>query len=165
MIKVNAVACLTPDGVYADGDKQTFHVYEDRVFFKQATEDRTVIVGRKTFEDMGPLSGRDVIVVASDPIAEQGPGVYWAGSICEACHTAVVLGRDITIAGGKEIWEAFSWHVQEWFITILEGPPQRMLRPKYFPVDILPSYFPTEIEVLSSRARVLKYEERNAVPF
>lgn len=67
--RATIVAAVGNSGQIGFEGKIPWHVPADLVHFKALTSGGTVLVGRKTFESMGPLKGRTVVVVSSGPVA------------------------------------------------------------------------------------------------
>jgi dihydrofolate reductase len=64
MLKI--IAAIASGGVIGRQGKIPWNLPEDRRMFKEITMGGTLIVGRKTYEEIGgPLPGRDMIVVTS----------------------------------------------------------------------------------------------------
>ena len=60
------IAAVAAGGVIGKGGKIPWDLPEDRRMFKEITMGGTLIVGRKTYEEIGgPLPGRNMIVVSS----------------------------------------------------------------------------------------------------
>src|SRR4051812_21138820 len=71
--------------------------------FRKLTMGTVVVMGRRTFDDLGrPLPGRANIVVTSRMSI---PGVICANSIDEAIE--IVGSRPCSVIGGRKIFEAF----------------------------------------------------------
>lgn len=83
----------------------------DMAFFKEKTKGAILIVGRKTYEGLPNLPGRTLIVVtknAISPPSRAAPSVYaFVGSLHDAVRVARSLSREIFVAGGAMIYEAF----------------------------------------------------------
>ncbi len=83
----------------------------DLAFFKEKTKGAILIVGRKTYEGLPNLPGRTLIVVtknAISPPSRAAPSVYaFVGSLHDAIRVARSLSREIFVAGGASIYEAF----------------------------------------------------------
>tara|TARA_R110002153_G_scaffold273471_1_gene444435 strand:+ start:4990 stop:6507 length:1518 start_codon:yes stop_codon:yes gene_type:complete len=72
-ININIIAAVTPEGVIGYGEGKDAvcphtgsELQNDRKWFRSMTMGCPVIVGRKTFESMGPLKGRYTVVLTQD---------------------------------------------------------------------------------------------------
>lgn len=81
---------------------------EDLKRFRTLTEDRPVIMGRKTFESIGskPLPGRQNIVITSHPEKYERKGVIVASSLKAALKIAKKIDREMVfIIGGSQVYK------------------------------------------------------------
>lgn len=63
-----AIWAQDEEGTIGKENRLPWHLPNDLKFFKQMTEDNTIVMGRKTFEGMGsrPLPNRQTIVLTRD---------------------------------------------------------------------------------------------------
>ena len=88
------------DGVIGVDGKLPWNIPSDLKHFKEKTEGKVVIMGRKTYESIGePLPNRRNIVITKTPIE----GVETYKTINEAL--AMCSGEDVFLIGGKRILE------------------------------------------------------------
>ncbi len=116
------IAAVNNRGVIGDSSKTglLWKDKEDLKRFKEITMGRTLIVGRKTYENMPPLPGRKVIVVSrgvSDKLLtriENEPGTEFM-----PFETAVYDFPDAWVIGGGEIYRAAiaTGRVKHWYIS------------------------------------------------
>jgi dihydrofolate reductase len=103
-VRVILVAAVADNGVIGLGDEIPWRLPEDLRHFRAVTKDKTVVMGRKTFESIGhPLPYRTNIVVTRRE--------DWAHEHVFVTHSleeAVTLGRgiatDVMVIGGGEIY-------------------------------------------------------------
>jgi dihydrofolate reductase len=106
---INIVAAVSKDGYIANnnsqlpwGDKQK----SDLKFFRELTMNHTVIVGRKTFDQLkGGLSGRKNIVVTTKKQPDTKNASFV--NIDKAIQIAQDSSDDIFVIGGAQIYQAF----------------------------------------------------------
>lgn len=128
------IVAYAKNRVIGKDGKIPWNIEGEKARFKQLTTGNVVIMGRKTFEEIGkPLPGRDTIVISNTKKYEY-----------DHCKTASYLGealrmaegRDVFIAGGARLYEEALPLVDIMYITkidaIIEGDT-------YFPV------FPKEL--------------------
>ncbi len=110
---------------------------DDLKRFKRATLGKPVIIGRRTYESIGsPLVGRLSIVLTRNPDfadeinSSKKSNVVAVTSIAEAISRAVEYldtatlledGKEIIVAGGQEIFEAFIAASSKIYLTVVEA--------------------------------------------
>src|ERR1035437_1888912 len=64
MMKVIAIAAVAKNGVIGNGSELPWSIPEDMKFFREATRDQIVIMGRKTLDSLGkPLPKRENAII------------------------------------------------------------------------------------------------------
>lgn len=64
---IKMIVCVSKNGVIGNNNKLIFNIKEDLALFKKRTLNKTIIMGRKTFESLpGVLPGRKHIVLTND---------------------------------------------------------------------------------------------------
>ena len=98
------VAMSVPGRVIGKGGKLPWHLPEDLAFFKRTTTGHAIIMGRKTWDEVGrPLPKRRNIVVTRQPsLALQGAEV--APSLEAALAMARATDEEPFVIGGTEIF-------------------------------------------------------------
>ena len=98
-----------------------FKIRDDLKRFKDLTTGTTVIMGRKTFESIGrPLSLRTNIVVSRNS-AFHSDGIITAETIEEAIGKASLIGKEIFIIGGAEIYKQTLPMADRLYLTVVDG--------------------------------------------
>lgn len=108
MIILGPVA-IAKNWVIGSSNDLPWHLPEDLKRFKEITMGHTVLMGRKTFENImnrlgKPLPGRKSVVISRNPDYEVPSGVLKFSSIDEALEN--LKGQDIYFIGGSEIFKA-----------------------------------------------------------
>jgi dihydrofolate reductase len=126
---VSIIAAISRNRVLANSQGKTWreqipwYIPEDLEYFKTRTENRTVIMGRKTFESIGnALKNRRNIVVTKN-IYFQAPGCELAHTLNQAIALArAVESKEIFIIGGAEIYtQALDQDlVQTMYLTVVD---------------------------------------------
>lgn len=123
--KIHAIYARSSTGIIGRVDGSLpVRCRDDMLFFKEKTMGATVIVGRKTFEGLPPLPGRNIIVVTSVSIPQRAgkcAGIY-ASASCpeEAINMARELGKPIFIIGGKALYESCIDYVNVLYETVYD---------------------------------------------
>lgn len=64
---ISAIYATSENGVIGNGNKLPWHIPKDLKHFKEITLNKTIIMGRKTFESIGkPLPNRQNIVISNN---------------------------------------------------------------------------------------------------
>lgn len=96
--------------------KLLWHIPEDLKFFKSITQDKTIVMGRKTYESLPhkPLPNRTNIVLSSgSSLISTHPNLVILSSIEEVLENY----NDSWVIGGGSIYELFLPYATEAYIT------------------------------------------------
>ena len=94
-------------------------IKEDKLYFKALTTSHVVIMGRRTYEEIGkPLANRTNVVISKTKNFDQD-GCYTVGSLKEALE--LFKDQDIYIAGGALLYKEALDIVDEMYITEIDG--------------------------------------------
>jgi dihydrofolate reductase len=100
------VAMSVPGRVIGKGGKLPWHLPEDLAFFKKMTTGHAIIMGRKTWDEVGrPLPKRRNIVVTRQPALVLA-GAETAPSLEAALAMAVTTDPEPFVIGGTEIFRS-----------------------------------------------------------
>lgn len=123
-MRIVAMAAVADNGVIGSGEGMPWHIPADLRRFRAVTTGNTIIFGRRTHEQAGPLPNRRTIVVTRQP-DWPAEGVEVAHSIEEAIELArTTPGRTCFIGGGGEIYAAAWPHLTELDITRVHREPE-----------------------------------------
>jgi dihydrofolate reductase len=115
------VLARAANGVIGIDGKLPWHIPADMRHFKQLTNDRPMIMGRKTFDSLpGLLEGRRHIVLTRDPDwAEDG------AEVARSPEAALKLANapHVCIIGGAEIYQLFLPLADRIELTEVEAKP------------------------------------------
>lgn len=139
---IYAIACVDKDNLAIGYQGELiYHIKEDMNLFKTMTSIGTVLImGRKTYESVGDLPGRSIMVVSS---RKKKPAYSRAEftDIKTALFTVDLMKRvptsRIVICGGGEIYKTFLKHCEYVFLT-------EVSRDGKFDIQA-DAYFPDEI--------------------
>jgi dihydrofolate reductase len=105
-MRLSIIVAVATNGVIGRDNKLPWHLSTDLKRFKALTSGHTVIMGRKTFDEIGrkPLPNRLNIVVTRSGVAPAIlPAVVFVSSIDEALHNIPPTDDEAFIIGGAEI--------------------------------------------------------------
>jgi len=109
------IAAVSPSGVIGSNGKIPWYYPGELKYFRAMTINKTIIMGRKTYESIGkPLPDRRNIVVTSGDIA----GVECAGNLNKAIDS-VKNKKDIWFVGGGDIYLQAMDLCEEMWISIV----------------------------------------------
>lgn len=104
MDKLALVVAVAKNGVIGKDGKLPWRYPEDLKFFKRITTGHAIIMGRKTFDEVGkPLPDRRNIVVSRDP-TRTFPGCEVTKTVEEAIALARTTDDEPRIIGGAGIF-------------------------------------------------------------
>ena len=114
------IAAAASNGVIGAGGRIPWDISEDMAYFRNTTYGGAVIMGRKTYEEIGrPLPGRLNIVVTSNK-EFKADGVLSADSLAKAVELAKNSGKDeIFLCGGASIYREGLDIVERIYLTAI----------------------------------------------
>lgn len=109
------------NGLIGKNERLPWHLPNDLKFFKQTTENNTIVMGRKTFEGMGkrPLPKRQTIILTTDP-AYQAEGVLVMHSLQEVLEYDHEKDGITFIVGGSTVYREFLPYCQILYRTVID---------------------------------------------
>lgn len=121
MTLVSLVAAMAENRVIGRAGGLPWHLPRDLQHFKQITLDHTVIMGRKTFDELKgrPLANRRNVVVTRNP-AFHPHGV----TVVPNLEEALALGateREVFVIGGGEIFREAMPRADRLYLTIVHA--------------------------------------------
>ena len=106
-------------------NKLIWNIPEDLKYFKQITTDKTIVMGRKTYESIGkPLPNRKNIVLSKKNVKIDGVLVV------NDYKDILDLQEDIFVIGGQSIYELFLPFADNIYLTEIEESSEA---DSYFP--------------------------------
>lgn len=119
-MRLSIIVAVATNGVIGRDNKLPWHLGTDLKRFKTLTSGHTVIMGRKTFDEIGrkPLPNRTNIVVSrSVAPASVAEDVIFAASIDEALARIPSTDEEAFIIGGAEIIRQTIARAERMYIT------------------------------------------------
>lgn len=113
---ISIIAAVGQNGVIGKNGKLPWHLPADLKHFRELTTDKTVIMGRKTYESIGkPLPNRKNIIVTNQK-GYQAHGCLVAHSVEEAMAETAGPNESFCI-GGAEIYRQFLPVAEKIYLT------------------------------------------------
>ena len=103
---ISLIVAISKNRAIGKDNKLLFHIKEDLNFFKKTTLNKTVIMGRKTFESLpGVLPSRKHIIITRDEsYAVDHPQVEIRHSLMDVLEEFKNSNHEAFIIGGGEIY-------------------------------------------------------------
>lgn len=122
---ISIIVAAAENNVIGLHNKLPWHLPADLKYFKQTTMGKPIIMGRKTFEEVGRvLAGRPNIMITRQPNFRH-EGLHVVSSIEAAIEKASTFGADeVFITGGGEIFRQAWPLVNRMYITRVHGNPE-----------------------------------------
>ncbi len=111
------IVAVADDGAIGKDGKVPWRIPEDLKYFKATTMGHAIIMGRKTWDEVGkPLPGRRNLVVSRQPgLRLEGAEIF--ASVEEAIRAARTTDPEPHVIGGSAIYEAAFPYVTKIFLT------------------------------------------------
>lgn len=126
------LAAIASNRCIGNNGQLPWHISEDLKRFKKQTTNKSVIMGRKTFESIGkPLPNRYNIVLTRNvdsssliSLHKNDPNVSLASSLDDAFYIAehVFAVDEVFIIGGAQIYELAMYCADELRLTLIDKP-------------------------------------------
>ena len=117
---ISIVAAVARNGVIGRNGKLPWDFPEDRAYFRSLTEGGVLIMGRRTFEDIGnPLPGR-VTIIVSKTLRIECETLRIAPSLDDALRMAQPMQKEIFLCGGAEIYRQGIAMAHRLYLTEIE---------------------------------------------
>ena len=130
------VAVYSDWGIGKNGTQQII-IPDDRRFFKEITDGKTIIAGRKTYEDIGkPLPNRNNIILTRDKDFKE-KDVKVENSINNLLKT-IKNPEETFVIGGERVYNALVPYCTQAYVTKIDANP---ISDKFFPnLDEIPEW-------------------------
>jgi dihydrofolate reductase len=122
MATFKAIAAMAKNRVIGKENKLPWHLPEDFKFFKQQTIGQHLIMGRKTFENVGVLSKRAIWVMTRtntygwDELSQKNSLVKIVTKVEDLVPQVPVYW----VCGGAEIYKMFLPQISEFYVTEIQ---------------------------------------------
>ncbi len=125
--KISQIAAFSENFALGKDNKLLWHFPEDLKFFKSMTQNKVMVMGRKTFQSFPkPLPGRHHVVISRSN-TESKEMVHYVSSIDEAIKKSkqliaeYQLDSEIMICGGAEIYKETLQFCDHLYLTRIKG--------------------------------------------
>lgn len=115
-MKISLIVAIGKNNEIGKDNKLLWNISEDLAWFKKHTINKTVVMGRKTFESIGrPLPKRETVVLTRDSQYKYD-GIEVIRDL-NNLYTVNRLGTELMICGGAEIYEQFMEKADRLYVT------------------------------------------------
>lgn len=117
-MRLAAIVALSKNRVIGKDNKLPWHLPADLRYFKQVTLNKTIVMGRKTYESIGrPLPLRNNIVITRDPHFD-APGCLVFNSI-EEVLAAIAAEDEVMVIGGAHLYQQLLPRMDRLYLTLI----------------------------------------------
>ena len=122
-MRVSIIAAVARNGTIGIDNRLPWRLPADLRHFRALTMGHHLVMGRRTFESVGPLPGRRTIVVTRGGLpAPPGDDVKLASSLDHAIELARAAGEEeVFIAGGAAIYRDAMDHADRIYLTRIDA--------------------------------------------
>ncbi|MCW9717425.1 type 3 dihydrofolate reductase [Avibacterium sp. 21-599] len=116
---LSLIVATTKNNVIGKNNQMPWHLPADLAWFRQNTQGKPVIMGRKTFESIGrPLPKRTNIVLSRSPF--EYDGVIWKSDFTSALDFVNEF-PEIMLIGGGELFKQYLPHADKLYLTEIQA--------------------------------------------
>ncbi|MCW9711110.1 type 3 dihydrofolate reductase [Avibacterium sp. 21-586] len=116
---LSLIVAMTKNNVIGRDNQMPWHLPADLAWFRQHTQGKPIIMGRKTFESIGrPLPKRTNIVLSRSPFLHED--VIWSNNF----QSAVDIVKDfpeIMLIGGGQLFEQYLPLADKLYLTEIQA--------------------------------------------
>jgi dihydrofolate reductase len=130
-MRVSILVAVAENGVIGRGGQLPWHLGDDLKRFKQLTMGHTIVMGRKTWDEIGrALPGRSSVVI-SRQVGFYAEGAQVVGSLDDALQIAEATGdKETFVIGGSEIYRLTMPRADRLYLTRVHA---KVAGDAYFP--------------------------------
>lgn len=121
---ISLIAAVAKNGVIGKNNLMPWHIPEEMRLFRALTENKVLIIGRRTFESLpNLLENRHLIVLTRNRnLFSPSSTVQFVHSIPDALEAANTFGPEVWVAGGEDIYQQFLPIADRLYISHLPDP-------------------------------------------
>jgi len=120
-VQIAMIAALDKNQGIGSDNAMPWHLPDDLKFFKANTLNKTVIMGRKTFESIGarPLPNRRNLVISRNADF-QSAGIEVFSSLESALQSCLAETTEVVIMGGGQLYQQMMPYAHKLYLTLVE---------------------------------------------
>ena len=137
-------------------NKMAWHLPEELKHFRTKTYNHKIVMGRKTFESVGLLENREIIVVTRQKQLDNFPNINICNDFALFLESNQNTNEEIFICGGAQIYEIALPYCRKLYISLLK---ENYVVDTYFP-DYDLSKFELKAKQDYDRFKLFEYQIR-----
>ena len=117
---ISLISAMDKNNIIGHDNDMPWHLPDDLKFFKKNTQNKTVIMGRKTFQSIGskPLPNRRNIVISrNDEFETNGADLYTS---IEKAILSCDKSSEVMIIGGGQLYKIMLPYASKLYITFVK---------------------------------------------
>ena len=121
---MTGIIAINNRGVIGRGDSIPWRCREDFQWFKQYTMGKTLIMGRKTYQSLLKLKGRNITILTRSPSQYFNAPRWYDASLeaqFEVTNSPSTLPSDGIVAGGAEIYKLLMPKIKELYVSWIDN--------------------------------------------
>ena len=124
-MRISLVVAAARNGVIGHRGGIPWRLPDDQRFFRSLTLGHCIVIGRKTFEEIGhPLPGRTNLVVSRTPRPNEGGALFFTDLESAIAWARANAHRECFIAGGEGIYREGLLYADCVYLTRVEAEPE-----------------------------------------
>lgn len=155
-MNITLIAAFDNERAIAKDGEIPWDLPEDRQHFRRVTMGNPLIVGRKTYENIGNLDGREMIVLSKSSIYPEVINARSIPSALSVCETEFETD-EVFVAGGESVYEQFIDEADRMVLTKVDG---RYNGDQFFPKFSLDNW-ELQAQTINNQYTILDYERRD----
>ena len=131
-MNISIVAAVADNGAIGKNNQLLWKIPEDLKYFRKITKDKTIVMGRKTYESIGKLLPDRENVIITRKLDYNVEGAIIVNSLEEFLLSRMDSKDEIMIIGGGEIYKKAVNYANKMYITEVNTKPEAdVFFPKY----------------------------------
>lgn len=123
-MNISVIAAVAENGAIGKNNQLPWKISEDLKYFKKITQNKTVVMGRKTYESIGRLLPKRESVIITRKLDYAVEGAIIANSLEEFLLNRADSKEEIMIIGGGEIYKKAINYANKMYITEVKTKPE-----------------------------------------
>lgn len=119
---ITLIAAVNHNMLLGKDNKMPWHIKEDLLFFKEQTINKTVLMGRKTFESIkGILPDRTIYVLTSQTsLSKQSDRVHLISDVNPLIEQFKQSNQELMVAGGGMVYRLLMPHAERIILSVID---------------------------------------------
>jgi dihydrofolate reductase len=119
-ININIIAAFDQNRVIGNGGEIPWDIDKEIQHFKETTLGYPIIMGRKTYENVGNLEGREMVVLSEEEVYSDATAARSIESALAYCEYEFDIDT-VFVAGGESVYEQTLDIADKMTISIIDG--------------------------------------------